>query len=393
MYHHIWAEIDLDALSYNIKQLLTFLPAEQLMGVVKANAYGHGAGAITKVLASHGVTSFAVSNPYEAIDLRKSGVQGEILLLGYADPTAVGELITRDITVCLFDLASAHCIDKAAAAVGGKIKAHLKLDTGMCRLGFPCRDKFSPETFAEDMETVLTLPHLSITGAFTHFASADRATEGDDVFTGAQYERFQTACRILAQTAAKHGLPPLCFHSHNSAASLLDYADRPSEKYRVGVALYGLSPTDGIPLPFTPKPVMTLKATIAQVKEIAAGDTVSYGRTFRATQPMKIAVVTAGYADGYMRGLSNKGWMMICGQKAPILGRVCMDQTVVDVTDVANVKTGDTAILFGEGLPVDRLAEWLETIHYELVCAVARRVPRVYLQQGKIVDTVRYLSI
>lgn len=393
MYRHIWAEIDLNALEYNIDNILKLVSKEKIMGVVKANAYGHGAGAVTKLLTSKGISSFAVSNAYEAIDLRHSGVEGEILILGNIDVLAVKELAEQNISICLFDTNSAARLSKSAVDSNVDLNCHIKLDTGMGRLGLNCRNGFNQDEFKKDIEQIFSLPNLHICGAFTHFATADRDGDENGEFTKKQHSRFETGCKIINSVAEQYGIKALCFHSFNSAATLLNNTSLQSDRYRAGIILYGLTPSMGLTLPFSPKPVMTLKAMIAQVKTIKSGDTVSYGRTFTAKKEMRVATVTAGYADGYMRGLSNKGYMLIDGKKAPIIGRVCMDQTVVDVTDIPNAKSGDTAILFGEGLPVEVLADKLKTINYELVCAVAHRVPRVYKRNGKIIDTIRYHSI
>ena len=390
MYRHVWAEIDLDALEYNINEILKIVPAEKVMGVVKANAYGHGAAVYAESLMEKGINSFAVSNEYEALSLRTKVKNGLILILGYEDSDAVKELSENDITVCIFDLEYAKALSKSAEKSGVKLKGHIKINSGMNRLGFSVDNK---EEFEDQMDTLFSLKGLNITGAFTHYAAADRDGDEDAEFTEKQYEIFCLAKEIIRKKAENSGKTNLCFHSSNSAATLLDTSVRPSDIYRAGIIIYGLTPSAGLKLPFTPKPVMSLKAKISQVKDIKAEDSVSYGRTFTAKENMRVATVTVGYADGYMRGLSGKGYMLIKGKKAPILGRVCMDQTVVDVTHIDDVKTGDTALLFGKELPVEEVAKILGTINYELVCAVAHRVPRIYIKNNKILDTVRYISL
>lgn len=392
MYHHTWAEIDLNALEYNIDQILNLVPAEQVMGVIKANAYGHGAGAVMNLLMEKGVNSFAVSNVYEAIDLRTKNKDSLILILGNVDPAAVSVLAQNNITLCIYDLDEAKRINNAAVLAGVKITCHLKLDSGMGRLGFDLRNNFDEKAFTNQIEEVFALPALDITGSFTHFATADRDGDEKGENTAAQYARFKKGREIILNIGKKYGKDQLVFHSSNSAATLLDSDIRPSDLYRAGIIMYGLTPSVGLKLPFEPKAVMSFKATVAQVKNIKKGHTISYGCTFKAKQDMKVATVTVGYADGYMRNLSNKGYMLINGKKAYILGRVCMDQTVVDVTDI-EVKSGDTAVLFGGDLPIEVLAKELSTINYELVCAVAHRVPRVYIKNNSIVDEVRYHSI
>ncbi|MBQ3562579.1 MAG: alanine racemase [Clostridia bacterium] len=388
MYHHVWAEIDLNALEYNLKQLCTLVPVDKVMGVVKATAYGHGAKAVVNTLLELGVNKFAVSNVFEALDLRSTVKAGEVLILGYSDLTAVPELAKNNVTVCVFDLDYAKSLNDAAKQFGVSVNCHIKINSGMNRLGFRL-----DENFENEIKQVFELENINVTGAFTHFATADRDSDENGEFASVQYDLFKKAKGIISAIAKLCGKGELLFHSSNSAATLLDSKIRPSDIYRLGIVMYGLSPSADITLPFELKPVMSLKAIVSQVKEIKKGDTVSYGRTFKAEKNMRVATVTVGYADGYMRGLSGKGYMLINGKKANILGRVCMDQTVVDVTNIENVKTGDTALLFGSELPVDDLAKLLNTINYELVCAVGHRVPRVYLKNGKQVNEIRYVSL
>ena len=390
MYHHVWAEIDLSALEYNLKQLLTLIPAEKAMGVVKANAYGHGAAAVTNCLLELGVNKFAVSNVYEALDLRSVNASSDILILGYTDLNAVLELAKNNIILCVFDLDYAKSLNSVAEKNGVTLNCHLKINSGMNRLGFAVDNL---DAFKKEISQVFALKNLNITGAFTHFATADRDSDENGEFVAEQYNLFESAKKIIALVATENGKSEICYHSSNSAATLLDSKIRPSDIYRLGVIMYGLAPSADMALPFEVKPVMSFKATVSQVKTIKKGDTVSYGRTFKAEKNMRVATVTVGYADGYMRGLSGKGYMLINGKKANILGRVCMDQTVVDVTDIEKVKTGDTALLFGGELPVGELAKLLYTINYELVCAVGHRVPRVYLKDGKEVNEIRYVSL
>ncbi len=390
MYRHIWAEIDLNALEYNLKQILKLVPENKIMGVVKANAYGHGAAEVTDLLLSFGIKRFAVSNVFEALDLRSKQKDGEILILGFCDFSAVSELAKNNITVCVFDLDYARNLNSAAKESGVTLNCHLKINSGMNRLGFAGDDL---DLLKSQTKEVFALSNLNVTGAFTHFATADRDGDENADFTAAQYDTFLGAKEVITKVSNSFGKNDISFHSSNSAATLLDSKIRPSDFYRAGIILYGLTPSVNLDLPFTPKAVMSLKATVSQVKTLKKGDFVSYGRTFTAPKDMKIATITAGYADGYMRGLSNKGYMLINGKKAEILGRVCMDQTVVDVTHIEGVKTGDVALLFGEGLPVEKLSEILNTINYELVCAVAHRVPRIYIKDGKIAKEIRYISL
>lgn len=390
MYYHIWAEIDLDALQYNIDQISKLVPTSKIMAVVKANAYGHGAGVIAKQLEKAGVKHFAVSNIYEALDLRFAGIGGDILILGNIDFSAVKEAAENNITVCIYDTEYAKFLNSSAKKAGVKLKCHIKLDTGMGRLGLDCRGGDFEKSLKTQIEDIYNLGNLTVTGAFTHFATADRDNDNDGEYVRAQYDRLNRAKTIISSIG---GNDDLIFHASNSAATLMLNTDISSDLYRAGIVLYGLTPSKVLELPITLKPVMSLKAVVTQVKTIKKGDSVSYGKTFTAQKDMKIATVTAGYADGYMRGLSNKGKMLINGKMAPIIGRVCMDQTMVDVSENEGVKTGDTAILFGSGLPVEEVASVLDTINYELVCAVAHRVPRIYFKGGKEIKMLRYRSV
>ncbi len=390
MYKHIFAEIDLDALEFNIDAISSLVPTDKIMAVVKANAYGHGAGGVSALLEEKGVRRFAVSNVYEALDLRKAGVKGDILTLGYAEPELVKKAAENNITLCVYDLASARAISVAAGE--STVSCHIKLDTGMGRLGFNARKGFNKEELKTELSEVLSYKNLNITGGFTHFATSDRDGDKEGEFALEQYKRFLAAKEAVWELVGENAYSKMLFHSSNSAATLLDYKNRPSDLYRAGIILYGLTPSKGLELPIGLKPVMSLKATVSSVKKLAEGDSVSYGRTFVAEKPMKIAALTVGYADGYMRGLSGRGEVLIGDKKAPIVGRVCMDQVMVDVTGL-EVSQGDTVTLFGKGLPAEELADILATINYEIVCAVAHRVPRVYIKNGKVVDTVRYNSI
>lgn len=387
MYRHSWAEINLDHLKFNMEQIMQFAPAEKIMAVVKANAYGHTCRAVVPFLQSMGINRFAVSNEYEALDLRRHGVTGTVLVLGRVDPAAALELAAANITVAVFDTDYAAALQQNLPT-GTVLKVHLKLDTGMSRLGFHCREERPAEQLAAEMIRVLKQPGLNVTGAFTHFAAAD--TDGDETgdFTNGQYRRFVAACRVL-----KNLLPGknLCCHCDNSAATLLQNKFE-TDLYRTGIIMYGCTPSVGLRLPLQLKPVFSFKTVISQIKTVQPGNTLSYGRTFQAKNSMKVATIAAGYADGYMRGLSGVGSVWINGTLCPVVGRICMDQAMVDVTGCPSAKPGDVVELFGENLPVEQPAVLLNTINYELICAVSHRVPRLILQNGKSIDIVRYES-
>lgn len=387
MYQHSWAEINLNHLEYNLNQIAKFAPVQKIMAVVKANAYGHTCRAVVPFLQRLGVQHFAVSNEYEALDLRRHGVTGTVLVLGRVDPAAAAELSENGVTVAVFSPSYARGLAEQLPA-GKTLCCHIKLDTGMGRLGLNCREHWQPTELAKAAKEIVSTPGLQVTGAFTHFAAAD--TDGDctGAFTAGQYRRFATACESL-----KALLPgrQLCLHCSNSAATLLQ-KDFKTSLYRAGIIMYGCTPSNGLQLPVTLKPVFSFKTVISQIKTVQPGESLSYGRTFTAKEPIKVATIAAGYADGYMRGLSGKGSVWLHGVLCPLLGRICMDQAMIDVTHCPAAKPGDAVELFGEHLPVEQPAALLQTINYELLCAVSHRVPRLVLQNGKVVDTVRYES-
>ena len=364
-----WAEIDMSALRHNFKTVKAYAGDSRIMAVVKADAYGHSVKDIAPILSEEGVASFAVSNLSEALSLREYGISEPILILGYTPTEAVDLLYKNDIMQCVYSAEYAKLLSSAAVKQGVEIKIHIKLDTGMGRIGFDCR---SAELCGIDEAiSAATLPNLKMRGIFTHFAVSDRTEKDEDGFTDEQYERYIKAIKSFEARGVDVG----DCHCRNSAATLLD-SDKRSDFCRPGIILYGLTPNPDLRLEGELIPVMSFKTVVTMVKEIKNGDTVSYGRTFKAENKMKIATLAAGYADGYPRSLSNKGYVLIKGKKAPIVGRVCMDQFSVDVSDIENVNIGDEVLLFGKELPVEVLAELTGTINYEIVTGISVRVPR-----------------
>ncbi|MBE6779727.1 MAG: alanine racemase [Ruminococcaceae bacterium] len=371
--HRTWAEIDTKALIHNLNLFKAKLNGKKLMAVVKANAYGHNASDLCPILEQNGADWFAVSNINEAISLRECGIKKPILILGYTPVEMVRELEKYNISQCVYSSEYANKLSALAVFYGIKIKAHIKLDTGMSRLGFNCKSDDLPEL--SDALAAAKMPNIICEGVFTHFAVADRNKAQEDGFTQKQYELFVKAC----DSFKAEGFNETIYHCCNSAGALLD-SDKHLDMARIGISLYGLSPSSSLELEDELIPVMTVKSLVSLVKEIKIGDTVSYGRTFKCDKPMKIATVTAGYADGYPRLLSNQGFVYINGHRADIVGRVCMDQFCVDVTDIADVKMGDEVLLFGKDLKVDLLADLCGTINYEITCGISPRVPRVILK-------------
>lgn len=374
-----WAEIDLDALTYNyhqIKQLLS--PSTRFCAVVKADAYGHGDLRCAHALDRAGADWFAVSNLIEGIRLRGAGIEKPILILGYTPAERAADLCHYELTQTVYSLDFAKQLSAALNGVGS-IDIHIKIDTGMSRLGF-----FGPDAVFQIAQTC-SLPNLHATGIFTHFTSADGPTQKDEDFTALQHQRFVDTLALLKQ---QHITFEIC-HCCNSAATML-HPNYHMDMVRPGLILYGVDPTEQSHLDL--RPVMRVKSVISMLKEKQAGEYVSYGNTYQLPAYTKIATIPVGYADGYQRALSNKGKVVVNNQIAPVIGRICMDQMMVDVTGI-DCKVGDEVILFGtpkDGITAWQVANICDTIPYELLCILGKRVPRVYLKKGKIQEVVDY---
>ena len=384
---HVWAEIDLDALRANFRAVQKRAGDLPLCDVVKADSYGHGAVQCARVFAEEGAAWLAVSCLAEALQLRQAGQKLPILILGHVQPEFAAALIEHHITAACYSLPQAKALSAAAVQAGGIVDIHLKADTGMGRIGFPLRTDFA-QSIAEMLE-VCALPGLHMTGLFQHFAVADDDSTENIAYTEEQYQLFLRTYRALK--AAGHE-PPLV-HCDNSAGVML-HPDWPHGEItapcmaRPGIILYGFDPSDEVRFD-TFKPVMKLKTVVSMVKELQPGQSTSYGRRFTAETPTKVATLCTGYADGYPRLLScGKGIVEVHGTPCPVLGRVCMDQLMVDVTAVPDVQEGDEAILWGGRVSdsAEDIARKTDTISYEVLCGVSRRVPRVYLEHGEITD-------
>ena len=384
---HVWAEIDLDALRANFRAVQKRAGDLPLCAVVKADSYGHGAVQCARVFAEEGAAWLAVSCLAEALQLRQAGQKLPILILGHVQPDFAAALIEHHITAACYSLPQAKALSAAAVQAGGIVDIHLKADTGMGRIGFPLRTDFA-QSIAEMLE-VCALPGLHMTGLFQHFAVADDDSTENIAYTEEQYQLFLRTYRALK--AAGHE-PPLV-HCDNSAGVML-HPDWPNGEItapcmaRPGIILYGFDPSDEVRFD-TFKPVMKLKTVVSMVKELQPGQSTSYGRRFTAKTPTKVATLCTGYADGYPRLLScGKGIVEVHGTPCPVLGRVCMDQLMVDVTAVPDVQEGDEAILWGGRVSdsAEDIARKTDTISYEVLCGVSRRVPRVYLEHGEITD-------
>ena len=366
-----WAEIDLSAIKYNIEQYRTCLKGgTELLCVVKANCYGHGDSLVIPHLEKLGVKWFAVSNLVEAEHLRSLGVKGEIIILGYTPEENADDLVKFNIIQACTEYAYAVRLNENAAA--GKVRIHAAIDTGMTRIGL----HGDTASDADDIQKMMQLENLSVEGMFTHYAVADSRDEDCVAYTRAQTDKILAVDDELK----RRGISLPCVHFLNSAGGIHCPTSR-SSLARLGIILYGLYPDPSDPLPFEPKPAMELKAIISQVKYIEKGTSVSYGRTFTADKRIKLATVTAGYADGFPRALSNKGEVIIKGIRCPIVGRICMDQFMCDVSAVDGVQTGDVATLFGREITADDIAQLTGTIGYEIVCGITARVPRILARE------------
>ena len=365
-----WAEIDLGRLKHNYTALREQLaPGCRFVGVVKANAYGHGAVPVAQKLEEWGADYLAVACLEEAAELRQAGVRAPILILGVTLPRYAGELLAWDAAQAVGDLETGRALSAAAVAAGRTLTIHVKADTGMSRLGFLC-DEAHLDHAAEEIAALCALPGLRAEGIFTHFSDAD----GCEAYTMRQFTRFLD---LLDKLSAR-GVTFEIRHCAASAA-MLNYPCTPLDMVRPGIALYGHYPAPGMEYTCPLLPVMTLKTRVAAVRDLPAGTCVSYGRTATLARDSRLAVLPVGYGDGYFRLFSNGQPVAIRGKKAPVVGRVCMDLTMVDVTDIPGVIPGDEAVLYGDAAPVEDGADRAGTIQYELLCDVSPRVPRVYL--------------
>ena len=382
-FNRIQAVIDLDSIRHNIK-LMKALAGEdkKLLAVIKADAYGHGAVAVAKALEDL-ADFYAVALVDEGIELRKNGIDKPILILGYTDPSDYELLIQYDIRPAIYDVNDASALSQLAMQMGVKAKLHIKVDTGMGRIGFTCDEKG-----VQDICRIGAMPGLELEGIFTHYAKAD---ELDKTAANWQLERF----RWIICELSKKGFHIPVKHIANSAG-IMEMDNTGFDMVRSGIVTYGLYPSEEVDKHIAElAPAMSLTSKVIFVKEVKAGTGIGYGWSYVADRDMRVATVSAGYADGYPRSQSNMGRVIIHGKWAPIIGRVCMDQFMVDVSHIDGVKVKDDVILIGKDgdkvISVEEVAAPANSFNYELVCNVGRRVPRVYVRNGKIVSEVDYL--
>jgi len=363
MFSNTWVEVDLNILRNNYRIYKSRLKeGQRVMAVVKADAYGHGDKEVALTIQDEGCADFAVSCLSEAISIRSAGIRGQILILGYTSPRYAEQLLEYDITQSVYSEDYA----KALKAAGKKIKCHIALDTGMNRIGFDADDT----AYCEKMIRGYAKDFL-VTGLFTHLAVADSAGDDDKSFTEGQIRKFTA----VADSVADLDIPYI--HYMNSAGGIY-HNNGATRLSRLGIILYGLKPDYSNILPEGIKPALSWHSQLSMVKQVKKGEDISYGRTYRAEKDMTVGTVPVGYADGYHRALSNKGFVIVKGIKAPIVGRVCMDQLMIDLSEVPDPGFEDEVILLGEGYTADDMAESIGTIGYEIVCDISKRVPRLY---------------
>jgi alanine racemase len=375
-----WAEIDLEALAWNLGQVRGALGSVPVLAVVKADAYGHGAVEVARALEREGVDSFGVALPEEGVELRRAGVTRPILLLGGLAPTQAELVLEHDLTPAVFRADQVEALEAAAGRRGVRLSAHLKIDTGVGRLGVPAAEAAA---FAAVLDRC---PRVRLTGAFSHLAVADDPSDG---FTARQIDLFLETVRTLRS----RGLALETIHLANSAA-VTDHRAARLTLARPGLVLYGYPPSGKVStLPW--RPVLSLKSTVIYLKEVEAGTSLGYGRTYVTARPARIASLAIGYDDGLPRLVGNRGYVLVRGRRAPIVGRISMDLTTIDVTEIPDARLGDVAVLIGrdgeEFLGADLLASWAETISWEVLCGVGARVPRVYrTRDGRSIPVSRF---
>ena len=386
-YRRVHADIDLDAVLFNFEQMSRTIPrGTKIIAVVKTDAYGHGAVPIATFMESYeDLWGFATATIDEAVELRQAGIQKPVLILGYTFPECYDKVVAYDIRQTIFELDMAVELSKEAKRQQKTAYAHVKLDTGMGRIGYQ-----DAKSAAKDVAQMKELPNLELEGVFTHFANADTKNQE---FTFMQIERFDEMVKAMESVGVTFPLK----HCANSAG-IIELSNQKFDLVRAGIISFGLWPSDDVRKDVVKlKPILSLKSHVVYVKEVEPGTCVSYGSTWTAKEKRIIATVPVGYGDGYPRGLSNVGYVLIKGYKAPIVGRVCMDQMMVDVTDIPEkVQTGDRVTLIGQdgelSITAEELGELGGRFNYELMCDLGNRIPRIYYKDGKIVDIKDYFE-
>lgn len=380
----VLAIIDLDAIAYNMTNIKSKVGKETgIIGIIKADAYGHGSVEISKVILENGADWLAVAVVDEGINLRKNGIAAPILLLGYTPELRLEDVVNNGFIQTVYTYETAKKLSDVAVRLGKTAVIHIKIDTGMGRIGYLVN-----EASADEIVKISELPNIEVNGMFTHFSTAD---EKDKNYTLNQYKKFVQMDALLRE----RGLEIPIKHAANSAA-IMDFDNMMFNMVRPGIILYGAYPSEEVDKDnLSIKPAMSVKTHVSYVKEVNEGDYISYGRKYQAVGKRIIATIPVGYADGFIRAYSNGGKVLIKGEYAPIVGRICMDQFMVDVTDIKDVQINDEVVLIGKQgnkeITVDFIASILDTINYEVFCTLSKRVPRQYIQNGKVIKTVKYV--
>jgi len=382
-----WAEIDLDSLEHNLMQIRSKVAdGTKILGVMKADAYGHGAVPMSRALAELGIDHLAVSNLEEAVQIRRGGIRTPILILGYTPPIYAEMMIHMDIVQEVHSLEYARELNEQLRSSNYILPVHIKLDTGMTRLGFSHEEPLLERQLTE----LAGMSHLRVEGIFTHFSCADSVLPADVVYTRKQYESFREKISL----AECCGLHPRLRHCCNSGATAL-YPEFSMDMVRAGILLYGVHPSADTAPSMDLKPVMALRTMVAQIRKIKAGTAVSYGRCAVAQTDMTLAVLPIGYADGLARRLSGNCRFLLNGMFVPVVGNICMDMCMVDISGVPGAEIGDVVTVFGadggEQLLCEELAGESGTIAYEILCGISKRIPRIYLSQGKESEILQYI--
>lgn len=384
-YKRVYAEVNLDAVHYNMEQMRQKIrPDTRIMGIIKADGYGHGAVQIGRELETLDyVSGYGVATAEEAFILREAGLQKPVLVLGYTFPYAYEEMIEKEIRPAVFRYDTLEELNTCAVKRGKKAKIHIKVDTGMSRIGIR-----PDESGIQFLKKALSYEALEVEGIFTHFAKADEADKT------AAFDQIDRMSRFLEDVETETGYRIPIRHCSNSAG-ILEIPEANMDMVRAGITLYGLWPSEAVNRnSISLRPLLSLKSCIVCVKEVDAGTQVSYGGTYTAGKNMRVATIPVGYGDGYPRGLSGKGHVLICGKKAPILGRVCMDQFMVSVEAIPEAGEGTEVTLIGEDgeerITIEELGALSGRFNYELACSLGKRIPRVYVKNGRIIDTKDY---
>ena len=383
-----WAEISLDNLTHNFETIRRQVgPKAKLLGVVKADAYGHGAVRVAKHLERLGAGYLAVSNLDECEELRVNGITLPILMLGFTPADQAERILKNDMTQAVPNLAIAEAYSSAAVRAGGTMKVHIKLDTGMGRLGFQCDDAHFDASL-RDILKILTLPGLDVEGVFTHFCVSDEAADECVEFTKVQHDRF---LRMIDAVETEGNFRFRLHHCCN-AGGIASYPEWAWDMVRCGIILYG---TGDLAERMGMKPVMTVKTTVSTIKDFDPDTSISYGRQFFTTRPSRIAVLPIGYADGLFRALSGKLRVLTPYGEAQQVGRICMDMCMIDISHVPEAEVGDTVTIFGtdgnDTIEVDSLSCRLNTIPYEILCGINKRIPRIYLDGENETEILQYI--